>query len=531
MWALRWSRWAAVIGLGWMVSSAPAVEKVDVTLDYVTALAKERASKPFKSPRGQLPVELSVEKLDYDKYRQIRFKPDQALWRREALPFSVEFFHPGYIFQEPVRMNEFTTEGYAQQVKFAPDFYDYAPEVEWARELVPATAGYAGFKVLYPLNKPDALDELAVFQGASYFRMLGQGARYGQSARGLAINCGEGEEFPLFTDFWLGKPKPGDTTLTLFAILDSRSCAGAYQFVLRPGEWTKCDIDAVLFFRPEEMVKASYEEEKIPYNGLKTVGMAPLTSMFWFGENTEGKPDDYRTEVHDSDGLLIRNGNDETVWRPLNNPPQKDLIRHSVFAAKNPKYFGLLQRDRDHESYHEITNFYHLTPTMIIRPKGEWGEGQVRLVEIGTVNEYADNIVAFWNPAALPKPGEPFRYGYSLESGVTKEDALSPNHVIATRLGADPANAKVRDIVIDFTGPALEKFTEKEPPEVVPWCPQSCGHFSKAIALPNPFDGSWRVFLKFEPAADQKDPVPMRCSLKKGDAVLTETWDYLWNPR
>lgn len=521
----------AVAALVVVVSSAAAaVEKEEITLEYVARLAEARSQEVFKDLRGSLPPELSVESLNYDRYRELRFNPEQALWRKDERPFWVEFFHPGYIYQEPVQMHEFTAEGYTQPIRFAPDFFDYS-RVTGLREKIPAEAGYAGFKLLHALNEPGRMDELAVFQGASYFRLLGRGSRYGQSARGLALNCGEGEEFPLFTHFWLGKPQPGVQHVTLFALLDSRSCTGAYRFVLKPGQWSAAEVDAVLFFRAEALVRAACDAQKVPYVPLKTTGLAPLTSMFWFGENTEGKPDDYRAEVHDSDGLLIRMENDEIVWRPLNNPPQHHLIRHSVFAANNPKAFGLLQRDREYLNYHEVTNLYHRTPSVIIRPKGQWGEGQVRLVEIGTVSEYEDNIVAFWNPAQLPKPGEPFRFGYTLESGTGGEESLSPNFVQGTRFGADPANPKVRDIVIDFAGDFATKIPETDPPVAVPSCPEGMGHFSKAVVLKNDFEKAWRVFLKFEPAPGLKDPVPLRCTLKKGDTVLTETWDYLWNPR
>ena len=507
-----------------------AAEKQEVTLGYVAGLAEVRSRQVFKDLRGSLPDELSVENLNYDRYRGVRFIPEQALWRKEERPFWVEFFHPGYIYQEPVRMHEFTVEGYVQPVRFSPEFFDYAA-VPGLREKIPADAGYAGFKILHALNATGRMDELAVFQGASYFRLLGVGARYGQSARGLAINAGEGEEFPLFTDFWLGKPQPGAAELTLFAILDSRSCTGAYRLVIRPGKSTVAEVDAVLFWRTEELVRAACEAQNVPFVPLKTAGLAPLTSMFWFGENTEGKPDDYRSEVHDSDGLIIHLENDEIVWRPLNNPDQHHLIRQSVFVARNPKAFGLLQRDREYLNYHEISNLYHRTPSMIVRPKGEWGEGQVRLVEIGTVSEYEDNIVALWNPVNLPKPGEPFRFGYTLESGIDGEKALSANFVQGTRFGADPAQSKVRDIVIDFAGDFVDTVSEADPPVAVPSCPPGMGHFSKAIVLKNDFEKSWRAFLKFEPAPGLKEPVPLRCTLKKGETVLTETWDYLWNPR
>lgn len=529
--ACKWT-WLAVAGVMLMRATVAmaAVEKQDITLEYVEKLAEARAKAVFKDLRGTLPSELGAESLNYDRYREVRFKPEQALWRKDDRPFWAEFFHPGYIFQEPVQMHEFTAEGYTQPIRFSPDFFDYT-RVPGLRDKIPGEAGYAGFKLLHALNEPGRMDELAVFQGASYFRLLGRGSRYGQSARGLAINCGEGEEFPLFTEFWLGKPQAGASQITLFALLDSRSCTGAYRIVLRPGEWSAADVDAVIFWRDEALVRAACEAQKVAYVPLKTAGLAPLTSMFWFGENTEGKPDDYRAEVHDTDGLLIVMENDETVWRPLNNPPRHHLIRHSVFAADNPQAFGLLQRDREYLNYHEITNLYHRTPSMMVRPKGKWGPGQVRLVEIGTVSEYEDNIVAFWNPVHLPKPGEPFRFGYTLESGTGGEERLSPNFVQGTRLGADPGNPKVRDIVIDFAGAFVSKVDPSNPPVAVPSCPEGMGHFSKAVVLRNEFENSWRVFLKFEPAADLKDPVPLRCTLKQGDTVLTETWDYLWNPR
>jgi glucans biosynthesis protein len=425
-------------------------------------------------------------------------------------------------------MHEFTPEGYTQPIRFVPDFFDYA-KVPDVRDKIPPDTGYAGLKVLHALNRADVMDELAVFQGASYFRVLGKGQRYGLSPRGLAINCGDGEEFPLFTDYWLGKPKPGANELTLYAILDSRSCAGAYKIVLKPAATTLCEVEAVLFFRNEEHVKAAYEAEKLTWNGLKTVGVAPLTSMFWFGENTEQKPDDYRGEVHDSDGLLMQLTG-ETVWRPLNNPPRKDEIRHSVFGAKNPRGFGLLQRDRDFRSYQELFNHYHKVPSIFIVPKGEWGEGQVRLVEIGTPNEYLDNVVAFWNPLTPPAPMTPFRIAYQLQSRLETESELSPNFVKATRVGASLQNPKVRQFAVDFAGPALEKLSESEAPVAVASCSPNA-HLSENQTVRNPFDNSWRVILKLEPAADNRDPVNLRCTLKKGDTVLTETWDYQWIPR
>ena len=246
-------------------------------------------------------------------------------------------------------MNEFTLT-HTQPIRFVQDFFDYG-KLDIANQ-IPSKTGYAGFRVLYPLNQPNQLDELGAFLGASYFRLLGKDQRYGESARGLALDCGEGdrpEEFPIFTDWWLGKPQKDDNELRLYAILDSVSCAGAYEFLIRPGDTTVGDIEAVLYLRETNTV-AAVDKNRQP---IKTIGLAPLTSMFWFGKDTERKFDDYRTEVHDSDGLLVHMGNGEIFWRPLDNPP---ATRHQVFHAPNISGFGLLQRERNFAAYQDMFN-------------------------------------------------------------------------------------------------------------------------------------------------------------------------------
>ena len=502
---------------------AAQVDRVEVNLEYVAKVAEERAQKPFKSPRGQLPPVLQQDKLDYDAYRKIRFRNDHAFWLADKLPFRVEFFHPGYLYQEPVRIFEFT-KTHVQRVRFVQDFFDYS-DLDIQKH-IPADTGYAGFKVTYPLNKPDDFPEFMSFLGASYFRMLGKGQRYGQSARGLALDSGEPdrpEEFPIFTEFWLGKPGPDDKQLHFFALLDSVSCTGAYEFVVTPGETTVASINVVLFLREQADILAVNKERK----PLATMGMAPLTSMFWFGENSERKFNDYRPEVHDSDGLLMHMDGGEVLWRPLNNATER---RHSTFATTNIRGFGLLQRDRDFASYHEIFNMYHQVPSVWIKPKGDWGEGEVHLVELPTNYEGLDNIVAFWNPKQKPTPKQPFRFSYEQLWTSETETRLSENYVSATRIGAELHDPKKRQVHIDFAGPRLQALKDDAKPQVVASCSDNARIYETAI-LRNPFNNTWRAVLKFEPPADGKEPVELRCTLKQGDEALTETWCYLWSPQ
>ena len=308
------------------LASLARLESAQVTLEYVAKKAEERARKPFRSPRADLPTVLRQENLDYDKYREIEFRRDKALWLAENLPYRVEFFHPGYLYQEPVHLNEFTLT-HVQPIRFAQDFFDYRSLK--IQKKIPADTGYAGFRLLHELNNTNVWDELGSFLGASYYRLLGKGQRYGLSARGLAIDCGgtvRPEEFPIFTDWWLGKPHRDDSQLRLFVILDSVSCVGAFEFLIQPGESTIADVEAILFFRTTNNVWA-VDVQKKP---IATIGLAPLTSMFWFGKSSERRFNDYRPEVHDSDGLLMHMENGEMLWRPLANA---SAMRHQKFAT------------------------------------------------------------------------------------------------------------------------------------------------------------------------------------------------------
>jgi glucans biosynthesis protein len=519
-----WRRVCLILSMGLALAGRVAVgaEYADVNLDYVAQRALERAQKPFHSPRADLPKVLRQDNLDYDKYREIRFRRDHALWTEDDLPFRIEFFHPGYLYQEPVHVNEFTA-AYTQPIRFVQQFFDYG-KLNIANQ-IPSKTGYAGFRILYPLNQTNQLDELGAFLGASYFRLLGKDQRYGLSARGLSLNTGESdrsEEFPIFTDWWLGKPQKDDTTLTLFAILDSPSCAGAYEFHIHPGETTVADIDAIIYLREPKNILA-YSTNQSP---VKTIGLAPLTSMFWFGKNSERKFDDYRPEVHDSDGLLIRMGNGETLWRPLDNP---SVMRHQIFSAPNIKGFGLLQRERDFGAYQDSFNFYHLEPSVWVEPHG-WGDGDLHLVELNTAYEGLDNIVVFWDPKNKPAPLQPFRFGYTLKWQTHDADTrLSENRVVSTRIGLDPSCEDCRQIVIDFKGPKLEAVPENEPPQAIANCSSNAVILNNQV-IRNEDLKTWRVILKMQPKPGNVDPVDLRCTLQRGTNILSETWTYQWSP-
>lgn len=511
-----------VIALAGRVAASP--ESGEVNLGYVIKRAEERAHHPFHSPRADLPRVLRQDNLDYDKYRQIRFRRSQALWRVENLPFRIEFFHPGYLYQEPVHVYEFTAT-HLQPIRFVQDFFDYG-SLNIENE-IPANTGYAGFRVLYQLNETNQWDELGAFLGASYFRLLGKDQRYGQSARGLAVDCGEmdrPEEFPIFTDWWLGKPQLDDKDLTLFALLDSVSCTGAYEFIIHPGDTTMADVEAVIFLREPKEILAANPQRKLP---IRTIGMAPLTSMFWFGKNSERKFDDYRQEVHDADGLLVHTGNGEVLWRPLDNPA---ILRHQVFNAPHIRGFGLLQRERSFAAYQDMFNLFQQEPSVWVQPHGDWGEGDLHLVELSANYEGLDNIVAFWDPKNKPAPMQPYHFGYTLcwENGEA-DLKLSENRVVSTRIGLDSDNANTRLIMIDFSGPKLDAIPENSPPQAIASCSTNAAIVWNQV-LRNTLLKTWRVVLKMRPKPGNANPVDIRCTLQNGTNSLSETWTYQWSP-
>jgi glucans biosynthesis protein len=519
-----------VLGTNRPAFAIPRLEAVHVTLDYVAKKAEERAHKPFHSPRADLPDFLN--KLTYDEYRQIQFRDDKALWKPEGLPFRVEFFHLGYLYQEPVHLNEFSAT-HVQPVRFTPDFFDYRA-LRLPKE-IPANTGYAGFRLNLnwdnftgkgahpPPNEGDKWDELGAFQGASYFRLLGEGQVYGMSARGLALDCGEPgrpEEFPIFTDWWLGKPQPEDNDLLLYAILDSVSCVGAYEFLISPRATTVAKVEAVVYFRTPQNILAA-DPHRQP---LATIGVAPLTSMFWYGKNTERKFDDYRPEVHDSDGLLMQLDSGERVWRPLEDGP---VMRHQTYPVNNIRGFGLLQRDRRFDDYQDLFHSYEKVPSVWVAPRDNWGQGQIHLVELSTQYEGMDNVVAFWNPAIEPLPLQPYRFGYTLYWTRETDMTLSSNVVVSTRVGLDPRDQRQRQFVIDFDLPLLKG--EDDTPKALTGCSTNAT-ISLVQVFRNPTDNTWRVFLDLLPNSGDHDPVDLNCTLKRSDGLTSESWSYRWSP-
>jgi glucans biosynthesis protein len=493
-------------------------EREDVGFEGIQSRARDLANKPYVAPnRDSLPEWMN--NLTYDQYRDIRFNPGQALWGADKLPFRAMFFHPGYLFREPVILNEFTSS-HQQQIRLAEAFFNYGPLINKHGEL-PADGGFAGFRLHAPLNRPDYLDELAVFQGASYWRALGKNQRYGISSRGIAVNTGaEGvpEEFPNFREFWLRKPDADATQARVYALLDGPSYSGAFEFTIEPGDTTIVDVKAVLFAR----------------SAVKRLGIAPMSSMFWFGENSRRCFDDFRPEVHDSDGLSIRMATGERIWRPLSN--DTDKLEFSFFDMDKCDGFGLLQRDRRFAAYEDGEAAYHLRPSLWIEPISDWGAGRVMLMEIPTTNELTDNVVAMWEPASIPQPGDRIEFKYRQHWTMNEDPSQADGHVVATRTGVHDWQKNQRTMIVEFVGNALNQQSDVPlTPHVQAVGPGADRIKIQGVTVQSVPEARWRVAFQIAPTEEggklsDVGPVELRCCIKRGDNFLTETWSQRLTP-
>lgn len=473
--------------------------EVPFSFEHLKTWAAALAAEPYR-PQSPLFAEL-IQRIDFDAYQQIRYRPEWALWSQGGARYPVELFHVGRYFQEPVRI--FAVEaGMAREVGYKPDLFTYGA-ADFARALPPDT-GFAGFRVMAGPNQPDWLSYL----GASYFRSPGETRQYGLSARGLAINSGQAtpEEFPRFIGFWLEEAADFDGII-VNCLLNSESVTGAYRMVARRQAGTIIDIELTLF----------------PRRDVERVGIAPFSSMFWYGKHNRLTGLDWRPEIHDSDGLAIWTGTGERIWRPLNNP---DAARVSSFLDRDIKGFGLLQRERRFEQYEDDGVFYNLRPSVWVEPVGAWGEGAVQLVELPTKGETEDNIVALWHPREPLRRNVPVSYAYRLHWRSDEPFAAATARVAAMRVGAGgvpgtPHREGYTKYVVDFEGGEMARLQTAD--AVVPVVTVSAGAFDNAACYRIVGTDRWRLIFDYRGSGG---PADLRGYLAIGGRALSETWLY-----
>ncbi|MFC6489113.1 glucan biosynthesis protein [Nitratireductor sp. GCM10026969] len=476
------------------------------SFDTLKERAAEMAEAPWqeeKSPHGDI-----LQKIDYDAFQAIRFKKSHALWADEKGGAPVQFFHLGRYFQEPVKIHV-VENGTAREILYRRSYFDMP--ADHPAQGLPDDIGFSGFRLEEPSQKSDWL----AFLGASYFRSAGELNQYGLSARGLAVDTAlqTPEEFPRFSRIWLERLQGQEGRVLVYALLDSPSITGAYRF------------DCVKSAGPVMDIACSL----CPRRAIERLGVAPLTSMYWYSETNRRQAVDWRPEIHDSDGLAIWMGNGERIWRPLNNPPATVT---NAFLDEDPKGFGLLQRDREFTHYQDDGVFYDRRPSAWIEPTNEWGRGQVQLVEIPTDDEIHDNIVLYWVPDGAVEPGRPLDFSYRLHWTANEPYPAELGRVVATYTGiggipGQPRPEKAVRFVVDFRGGAIGDLARGDAEPVVDL---SRGEVSLSDAHPvvgQP--GLYRAF--FDTIVEGTEPIDMRMYVRdKEGQARTETWLYQYHP-
>lgn len=511
----------AALLVAWMCSAMAQAQVIEVSEDNIpdrTILkaviddARQSAGNDYAPDDHGLDQQLKD--MDYQAYRAIRFDAEKALWKGKS-PYEVQFFHPGFLYDEPVTMIEVDYDNSTRELAFDSSMFIYGKPAKGLQGLTDANSGFAGFRLHYPLNSQDYKDEFAVFQGASYFRLVGKNQVYGISARGLALDTAlpEGEEFPRFTKFWLIRPSHEDR-ISVYARLESPSVAGAFAFTLHPGKNTKADVQAWLFARSD----------------VNKLGLAPFTSMFLYGENTETRHDDYRPEVHDSDGVLLLTHTGEQIWRPLTNPSRLQITSLSDSA---PQAFGMLQRDGNFNSYLDAEANYHQRPGLWVTPKAGFDKGKLEIVEIPTDAEIHDNIVAYWVPDTPLKKGQSRYFSYRVRTVAQEPKHYDKAVVARTRQGAshlpgfESSEAQsVRRFVVDFTLPSGFSLDADKLDLVLE---ANRGTVKQAKLFKVNGNAEMRATFLLLPKNDK--PVDMRLFLAHQDKQISEVWNYVYQPQ
>jgi periplasmic glucans biosynthesis protein len=517
--SLRAAVWALVACA--LIAAATSARAAAFGFEDVALQAQALAQSPYRKP----PVaDAQRAALDYDAVRRIQFRQPQALWRGSGSPFEMQFFPvAGEYVVRALQLHEIT-DGKVRALTLPSTIFNndgvLPPDPPGSSALI------AGWKVTYPLNEAGKRDEVAAFLGSNYFRALGQGQRYGLSARGVAIDTvggANGEEFPDFTSYWFETPKPGaagSAEFVFYAMLDGPRVTGAYRFALKPGADTTVDVRARLYFRAGS-------------SAVATVGFAPLTSMYLHGENQPAATVDFRPEVHDSDGLQIESAEGEWLWRPLTNPRSPFV---TSFALRSPRGFGLMQRDRAFASYEDVEARYELRPSAWVEPIGDWGAGRVELLQFRTPDETHDNIAAYWVPASAPQAGTPLELSWRVHWQGQAQRLPPAAHVTQTRTGygytKSPQPKQRHKMLIDFAGPTLAAAEQAQnvqaPIEAVASASPN-GRIVRVNAYPNPARNGWRATLEFD-RVDAKQAVELRVFLRQGANTLSETWSYALAP-
>jgi glucans biosynthesis protein len=465
----------------------------------VVDLARALAVKPFAAPNLDLPSALT--NLTYEAYSAIRAKPEGLIWSDDSSGFVIEPLHRGFIFTNPMQIN-LVEGGLSRRLN-----YDASKFVFGGVNLPapPAKLDFSGFRVLRRDDRGE-MQELAIFQGASFFRSAARGQNLGVTSRGLSIRTGDarGEEFPFFRTVWIEKASRAANALTINALLDSESVSGAYRFTIHPGDATIIDVECSLF----------------PRAALDNFGLATMSATSLFSPLDRRGDDDVRDAAAECTGLQMFTGAGEWVWRPVSN---RNNLQISEFVDSNPKGFGFLQRNREFDDFYDLIQHWERRPSLWVEPIGDWGPGSVELVEIPSDNENAQNMIAFWRSKTPLAKGQQADFAYR-QFWCWSPPSRPPAAAVTGSRGGRGGAARQRRFLVEFRGDALGDFTRMA--DVKANLTASPAKIVSLRTYPAPERKSCYVQFDIDVASD--NACELRLTLESQGAPLSETWLYRW---
>lgn len=505
----RWIRKLSGLGLLMLSLTLTAQKSFAFGFQDVVIQAKQLASQSY-TPTPQIPE--ALRQIDQNTYERIAIKPGASLW--QSARFGIDPIAAGFIYDRPVELYEVTPDAVAP-IMFDKNKFDW-PSQSFAQS-VPANLGFAGFSVHYPLSGQDARDVMLTFLGGNQFHVVAANQVPGAHARGVAINTGlpQGEQFPRFVKFWLVHPNPGDLQLTIYALLDDKSLTGAYKFVIQPNSGSangsRVDVHTTVSL--------------FPRTGISSLGMAPLSTMYFYGQTGQRPAGQWRPAAYESDGLLMHTGEGNWVFRSLQNPDRLRLIK---LAADGIRGFGFMQRQTRFCVFEDAIARFERRPSLWVTTEAGFGKGKIILVEIPTNSDLHENQIAFFQPDDVVDAAHPISFAYTLSAG-NSEVAGEPlaqvrRPLIGTvKLKPDDKSEKAYRVNVDFSGGRLQSLGNNEPIIAQIDTADTAKVLEQAV-IPLPERGHWRLSMLLVPTG--KPTVDIHAALMLYKKVISETWRY-----
>ncbi|MDR2199626.1 MAG: glucan biosynthesis protein [Deltaproteobacteria bacterium] len=449
------------------------------TFKNVENLARLKSRQAFVEQNNSSSSYLKT--ISENLWRQIRYQPKEQLFLNFDPSFQLELEHQGFIYDQNVAL-KLVEDGHVREINFDTSDFIYPEGIEKS-QLDSKSLGYAGFSILFPRNNAQIPEKTVEFLGANHFKAAARHADLGVTSRAVIINPAEseGEEFAYFREFWIVKPEKMSSEIVVFALLESPSITGAYQFLIKTGSSLVMEVDCTIFLR---------ENMEWP----KKLGLIPMSGMYLYSEKENGSPYDWRPELHGVDAFLYADIYNNIYHRPLNNPRR---LMVSNFELDSPFGFGLAQKDNNFDHYQDIGNRYDRRTWTWVELLDDFPDGNLELIEIPSSKEIHDNIIAFWSiKEEYLLNRKDFKAHYRLYWLPPASTPHGLGKIVSNRMFTDTSQDFV-EFYLDFEGNVINNITPVEGLASVVHTGDETPILEKSLQK-NSVTGGWRLRLKLK---------------------------------